>query len=485
MRLRHRLSDPSLLVETARVGDLWVKGAKRLVVTDPATGEEIGSVPDLGREETEDAIAAAEKAFSSWRHTTAEQRSRILKAWYRLIIENQEDLAVIMTAEQGKPLAEARSEILYSASFVEWFAEEGLRAGGEIIPSPNPSARIMVIKQPVGVAAAITPWNFPSAMITRKVAPALAAGCAVVVKPSELTPFSALALAVLAERAGVPGGVLNIVTGMPKPIGAALCSSETVRKLSFTGSTAVGKMLFEACAGTLKRLSLELGGNAAFIVFDDADVDAAVDGLMSNKFRNAGQTCVCANRVYVQDGIYDEFARRLADRVGRLVVGNGLEPGVEIGPMINDTGHAKVHRHLADAVAKGARVLAGSDAELPGLFVQPTVLAGVDDSMQVAGEETFGPVVPLFRFEREEDVIKRANATPFGLASYIYTRDLARAFRVGEAIETGMVGLNSGTVSSAVAPFGGIKESGLGREGARQGLDEYLELKTLHIGNIT
>ena len=483
MGLRDILTDPTLLVERALIGGQWIDSKDRLEVNDPATGEIIGHVPDLSGDETEQAIAAADKTFAEWRRTTAQHRSGLLKAWYRLIVENAEDLATILTAEQGKPLAEARAEILYSASFVEWFAEEAIRAYGDIIPSPNAIVRILALRQPIGVAAAITPWNFPSAMITRKVAPALAAGCTVVVKPSEITPFSATAIGLLAQRAGIPTGALNIVTGRPRPIGAALCASPTVRKLSFTGSTAVGKYLFEACAPTLKKLSLELGGNAPFIIFNDADLSAATEGLIASKFRNSGQTCVCANRIYVQDGIYDAFADHLATRVKALTMGNGRSAGVQIGPLINQQGLAKVLNHLEDAVSKGAGIVVGGTAR-NGTFFTPTVLRDVNDDMKLANEETFGPIAPLFRFKTEEEAITRANATPFGLASYIYTRDVARVFRVTEALDFGMVGVNHGSVSTAVAPFGGVKESGLGREGARQGLDEYLEIKAVHLGNI-
>ena len=484
MDLRRHLSDPSLLVERARIGDRWLASDAMIVVDDPATGAAIGSIPNLGGAETEEAIAAADRAFTSWRRNTAAERAGLLMAWHRAILNNIDDLAAIMTAEQGKPLPEAKGEVLYSASFVEWFAAEAVRTYGQVIPSPNGSTRIITLKQPVGVVAAITPWNFPSAMITRKVAPALAAGCTVVLKPSEITPFSALALAALAERAGIPPGVLNIVTGSPKPIGNALCASSTVRKLSFTGSTAVGKLLYEACAKTVKRLSLELGGNAPFLVFDDADLDAAVDGLVANKFRNAGQTCICANRGYVQARVYDLFARKLADRVAGLTVGNGCDAGVDVGPLVNAASHAKVRRHLEDAVGKGARVLTGGAPARDGLFFRPTVLADAHDAMQVASEETFGPIVPLFRFEWDDEALERANATPFGLAAYVYARDVGRILRVGEALEAGMVGINSGTISTTVAPFGGIKESGLGREGAREGLDEYLETKALHLGGL-
>jgi succinate-semialdehyde dehydrogenase/glutarate-semialdehyde dehydrogenase len=418
-----------------------------------------------------------------WRSKTAHERGDILKRLFRLMQENADDLAMIMTMEQGKPLAESKGEIGYSASFVEWFAEEGVRAYGEVIPASETSSRILVERQAIGVAAAITPWNFPSAMIARKVAPALAAGCTIVVKPSELTPFSALAMGVLAERAGVPAGVLNIVTGAPQEIGRAILDSSDVRKLSFTGSTRVGKALYAASAATLKRISLELGGNAPFIVLDDAELEAAVDGVIASKFRNAGQTCVCANRIFVQDGIYDRFAERLADKVGRLAMGPGTEPGVQLGPLINRAGLDKVAAHVQDAADKGARVITSGE-ELGGTFHRPVVLTGADDSMRVFAEETFGPVAPLFRFGSEREVVERANGTPFGLAAYVYTQDIARGFRVTGALDFGMIGLNAANVSKAQAPFGGVKESGIGREGSRHGLDEYLSLKTLHLGNI-
>ncbi|WP_234084286.1 NAD-dependent succinate-semialdehyde dehydrogenase [Azonexus sp. R2A61] len=476
------LQNLSLLRSTNLIDGKWVDAddGQTLAVIDPASGEQIGKVPLAGAAETRRAIAAADAAWPAWRALTAKQRSQLLHTWFRLILENADDLAQLITAEGGKPLSEARGEVTYGASFVEWFAEEGKRSYGESIPSPNPAQRLLVVKQPVGVCAAITPWNFPLAMITRKVAPALAAGCPVVVKPAEATPLTALALAVLAEQAGLPAGVFNVVTGKPAEIGGELCANPTVRKLSFTGSTAVGRLLMQQCAPSLKKLSLELGGNAPFIVFDDADLDAAVDGALAAKYRNTGQTCVCANRFLVQDGIYEAFAARLAERAGRLPVGAGDEPGVAQGPLINAAGLAKVEAHVADAVAKGARVLCGGARHARGgNFYQPTVLADVTSQMQVAREETFGPIAPLFRFSTEAEAIAMANDTEFGLAAYFFSRDVGRAWRVGEALEYGMVGINSGLISNEVAPFGGIKQSGLGREGSKYGLEEYLEVKYL------
>ena len=477
----------ALFREQAFVDGEWVDAdnGQRFDVQDPATRQRIGSVPDLGAAETERAVAAADAALPAWRATLAKDRAALLREWFRLIVDATDELAAIMTAEQGKPLFEARGEIGYAASFVEWFAEEARRIDGEIIPTPAADRRLLVIKQPVGVCAAITPWNFPAAMITRKVAPALAAGCTVVVKPAEQTPFSALALAALAEKAGFPKGVFNVVTGDSKVIGGVLTSSPTVRKLSFTGSTAVGRLLMEQCAPTLKRLSLELGGNAPFIVFDDADLDLAVKGAISSKFRNTGQTCVCANRMYVQAGIYDEFARRLAEAVRKLKVGAGTEEGVHIGPLINDAAIEKVESHVTDALSHGAKaVLGGQRHERGGTFFEPTVLTEVTPAMRVAREETFGPVAPLFRFESEDEVVRMANDTEYGLAAYFFTRDVGRVFRVSEALEFGMVSVNTGVFSSEVFPFGGIKQSGVGREGAHAGIDEYLELKSLCIGGV-
>jgi succinate-semialdehyde dehydrogenase/glutarate-semialdehyde dehydrogenase len=479
------LEDPGLLAQANFIDGGWSPAAsgRTLDVRNPANGKVVGKVPFSGAVDAERAIAAANQAWPAWRRKTAAERATVLMRWHDLIMLHEQDLGKIMTLEQGKPLAEARGEIGYGASFVKWFAEEAPRAYGETIPSPSGTTRIIVQKQPVGVVAAITPWNFPNAMITRKVAPALAAGCTIVVKPSELTPFSALALGVLAERAGVPPGVLNILVGDAAEIGQALTASPLVRKVSFTGSTRVGKLLMAQSANTVKRVSLELGGNAPFIVFADADLDAAVAGAMASKFRNGGQTCVCANRILVQNEIYDAFAARLCAAVEQLNVGDGFEDATTIGPMINHAAVEKITAHVADAVAKGAVVLRGGRCK-SGLFFEPTVLGNMQPGMLAGQEETFGPVAPLFRFGTEEEALALANGTPFGLASYLYTRDLGRALRVGEALEFGMVGINSGSVSTAVAPFGGIKESGLGREGSRHGLDEFLEMKTLHIGGI-
>jgi succinate-semialdehyde dehydrogenase/glutarate-semialdehyde dehydrogenase len=451
-----------------------------LSVANPANAQILATVPRCGAAETRRAIAAAEAAWPAWRALTAQQRARQLQVWYRLILDNAEDLAQLVTAEGGKPLAEARGEVSYGASFIEWFAEEGKRSYGESIPSPNADKRLLVVKQPIGVCAAITPWNFPLAMITRKVAPALAAGCPVVVKPAEATPLTALALAALAEQAGFPPGVFNVVTGEPAAIGGELTGNPTVRKLSFTGSTAVGRLLMAQCAPTVKKLSLELGGNAPFIVFDDADIDAAVDSALIAKYRNTGQTCVCANRFLVQSGVYDEFAGKFAARVKDLQVGPGDEAGVVQGPLINAAGRAKVEAHIADALGKGARLLCGGSAHaLGGNFFQPTVLADVTTAMRVAREETFGPVAPLFRFTTEAEAITLANDTEFGLAAYFFSRDVSRCWRVGEALEYGMVGINTGLISNEVAPFGGIKQSGVGREGSKYGIEDYLEIKYL------
>jgi succinate-semialdehyde dehydrogenase/glutarate-semialdehyde dehydrogenase len=454
-------------------------------VTNPATGETIGSVPLMGAAETRRAIAAANEAWRQWRRKTAKERSIVLRKWNDLMLANLDDLALIMTVEQGKPLAEAKGEIAYAASFIEWFAEEGKRAGGDTIPSPSPSSRIVVVKEPIGVCAAITPWNFPAAMITRKAGPALAAGCTMVLKPAESTPFSALALAVLAERAGVPAGVFSVVTGSAREIGAEMTSNPVVRKLTFTGSTGVGRLLMEQCAATIKKLSLELGGNAPFIVFDDADLDAAVEGAMASKYRNAGQTCVCANRLYVQDGIYDAFAEKLVAAVAKLKVGNGQQEGVTQGPLIDQKAVAKVEQHIADAVAKGARILAGGKRHALGQsFFEPTVLADVTSDMMVAREETFGPMAPLFRFKTDDEVLALANDTEFGLASYFYSRDIGRIWRVAEGLESGMVGINTGLISNEVAPFGGVKQSGLGREGSKYGIEDYQVIKYLCMGGI-
>lgn len=477
-----KLQSPELLVQRCLIGGRWTEAddGATLVVRNPASTEEIARVPACGAAETQNAIAAAEAALPAWRERTAKARAQVLMQWLQLIQQHTEDLAALITAEGGKPLAEARGEVAYGASFVEWFAEEGKRAYGETVPSPAADKRILVIKQPVGVCAAITPWNFPLAMITRKVAPALAAGCTVVVKPAEQTPLTALALARLAEQAGFPAGVFNVITGNPVAIGGALTASPVVKKLSFTGSTEVGRLLMAQSAPTLKKLSLELGGNAPFIVFDDADLDQAVAGAIAAKYRNSGQTCVCANRFLVQAGIYDAFAARLAEQVARLQVGDGSAPGTQQGPLIDADALTKVLAHVADALDKGARLLTGGRPHpRGGNFFEPTVLADVTPAMRMAREETFGPVAPLFRFDTEAEAIQMANATEYGLAAYFYTRDVARAFRVGEALEYGMVGINTGLISNEVAPFGGIKQSGLGREGSRHGLDEYLELKYL------
>jgi succinate-semialdehyde dehydrogenase/glutarate-semialdehyde dehydrogenase len=480
-----QLTDQDLLRAQCRLSGGWAdaRGGAVLAVTDPASGERFARVPNMGAAETRRAIEAAERAWKPWRELTAGGRGALLRRWNDLMLENQEDLARIMTAEQGKPLAESRGEIAYAASFIEWFAEEGRRVYGDVIPPHRPDKRILVLKQPVGVCAAITPWNFPAAMITRKAGAALAAGCTMVVKPAAETPLSALALAVLAERAGIPPGVFNVITGEALPIGEELTSNPIVRKLSFTGSTAVGRLLMRQCAGTLKKLSLELGGNAPFIVFDDADLDAAVEGAMQSKYRNTGQTCVCANRILVQDGVYDAFAERLAAQVAALRVGPGTEEGVSQGPLINSKALEKVEGHIADALAKGARVVTGGGRHaLGGTFFQPTILRNVTPEMQIAGEETFGPVAPLFRFKTEEEAIAMANDTEYGLAAYFYSRDLSRLWRVSEALEYGMVGVNTGLISTPIAPFGGVKQSGLGREGSRYGIGEYLELKYVCVG---
>lgn len=480
--LRARLSDPDLLREAALIDGTWLARADMPVI-DPATGDAIGHMPDCTADETSAAIAAAEVAMKDWRARTNIERADILMRWYQLMQDHAEDLAKILTAEQGKPLAEARGEVVYGASFVRWFAEEGRRINGHIIPSPVPGKKIFAMKEPVGVCAIITPWNFPIAMITRKVAPGLAAGCTMVIKPSDFTPYSALALGVLAERAGIPKGVLNILTGRPEVIGETLTASSVVRKLSFTGSTRVGALLAGQCAPTLKKMSLELGGNAPFIVFDDADLEAAVEGAMQSKFRNGGQTCVCANRILVQSGIHDAFVAALAARVDALTVGPGTNEGIAIGPMINTSAITKINAHVADALSKGA-VRATKPRDLPAQFADPVVLSGATIDMQLAEEETFGPVAPVFRFETEAEALELANGTPFGLAAYFYTTDMARAFRFGEALEAGLVGLNTGAVSHAEAPFGGVKASGLGREGAQEGIEEYLETKAFHFAGL-
>ncbi len=486
--VRMALTDPKLFRERCYVDGQWIAAdsGRTLPVTDPATGEVIGTVPVLGVEETRRAIAAAEAALPAWRSRTAKERAAILRRWFDLITANADDLAYIMTREQGKPLAEAKGEIAYGASFVEWFAEEAKRVYGDVIPQTVGSRRILVLKQPVGVCAAITPWNFPNAMITRKCAPGLAVGCTMVVRPASATPFSALALAELGERAGLPKGVFNVVTGPATTVGTELATNKIVRKLSFTGSTAVGKILLKQAADTVKRVSMELGGHAPFIVFDDADIDAAVQGAVACKFRNCGQTCVCTNRIYVQAGVFDLFSRKLAEAVSRLKVGPGTEPGVVIGPLIDEAAVAKVEQHVADATAKGATVtIGGRRHPLGGQFFEPTVLANCNSSMLIAHEETFGPVAPLFRFETEDEVIRLANASDVGLAGYFYARDLGRVFRVAEALEVGLVGVNDGVIATEVAPFGGVKESGIGREGSRYGIDEYLEIKYVSLGGIS
>ena len=481
-----KLKDPALLRQQAYVDGAWTDadGRGTREVINPATGERLGTVPDMGATETRRAIEAASKAFPLWAAKTAKERAAVLRRWFDLMMANQDDLALLMTAEQGKPLAESQGEIAYAASFIEWFAEEGKRLYGDVIPGHQGDKRILVLRQPVGVVAAITPWNFPAAMITRKAGPALAAGCTFVCKPAMQTPYSALAMAELGARAGLPAGVLNIVTGNnAAEIGGEMTSNPVVRKLTFTGSTQVGKRLMAQCAGTLKKLSLELGGNAPFIVFDDADLDSAVAGALASKYRNTGQTCVCANRLLVQDGVYETFTRKLVEAVAKLRTGNGLEGPTDQGPLIDGNALAKVEQHIADAVQKGARVAQGGKRHARGgTFFQPTVLTDVTTEMLVAREETFGPVAPLFRFRTEAEAIAMANATEFGLASYFYTRDLARSWRVAEALEYGIVGLNTGIISTEVAPFGGIKESGMGREGSRYGILDYTEMKYLCTG---
>jgi succinate-semialdehyde dehydrogenase/glutarate-semialdehyde dehydrogenase len=482
-----QLNDPSLLRQQCYIDGAWLDadGGAAIDVHNPATGELLGSVPRMGAAETKRAIDAANAAWTAWRKTTGKQRAAILRRWHDLMMENQDDLATLMTLEQGKPMTESKGEIAYAASFLEWFGEEAKRICGDTLASPWPDRRLVVTREPIGVCAAITPWNFPAAMITRKVGPALAAGCPIVVKPAELTPFSALALAVLAERAGVPKGVFSVITGDSRAIGGEMCSNPVVRKLSFTGSTEVGRILMQQCAPTIKKLSLELGGNAPFIVFDDADLDAAVEGAIASKYRNMGQTCVCANRLYVQDGVYEQFAEKLARAVGRLKVGSGMDEGVTQGPLIEEKAVAKVEQHIADALSKGARLLAGGQRHALGqTFFQPTVLADVDASMMVAREETFGPLAPLFRFKAEEEVIAMANDTEFGLAAYFYARDIGRVWRVADALESGMVGVNTGLISTEVAPFGGVKQSGLGREGSKYGMDDYLVIKYVCMGGL-
>jgi succinate-semialdehyde dehydrogenase/glutarate-semialdehyde dehydrogenase len=483
-----KLHDPRLFREQCFIDGSWVgaDGGGTLPVHNPATAATLGTVPNMGAGETRRAIAVAAAALPPWAARTAKERAVLLRRWFDLMLANQDDLAVLMTAEQGKPLAESKGEIAYAASFIEWFAEEGKRLYGDIIPGHQADKRILVLRQPVGVVAAITPWNFPSAMITRKAGPALAAGCTMVCKPATQTPYSALALAELADRAGIPKGVFNVITGSSTAIGAEMTGNPTVRKVTFTGSTEVGKKLMVQCAGTVKKLSLELGGNAPFIVFEDADLDAAVQGAIASKYRNTGQTCVCANRLLVQDTVYDEFSKRLAAAVGKLRVGDGLEGVTEQGPLIDGKAVAKVEEHIADAVRKGASVaLGGKRHALGGTFFEPTILTGVTSEMLIAREETFGPIAPLFKFRSEAEAIAMANDTEFGLAAYLYTRDLARSWRVSEAIEYGIVGLNTGIISTEVAPFGGVKESGTGREGSKYGIFDYTELKYICVGGVS
>jgi succinate-semialdehyde dehydrogenase/glutarate-semialdehyde dehydrogenase len=479
------LNDRDLFRQQCFVNGEWVgaDNGQEFSVDNPADGSTLGSVPSLGRAETRQAVAAAERAFESWRAVSAKERSDALRRWADLCLQHRNDLATIMTLEQGKPLAESKAEIAYGTSFLHWFAEEARRVYGDVIPSNRRDQRIVVLKQPVGVVAAITPWNFPNAMITRKVGPAVAAGCTIVVKPAPETPFSALALAELSTRAGIPAGVFNVITGPAEEVGGELTSNPSVRKLSFTGSTEVGRKLLAQCAPTIKKTSMELGGNAPFVVFVDADLDKAIEGVMIAKFRNGGQTCVCANRIFVEDGIYDEFAERLRDAVAKLRVGNGLENDVTVGPLINRDALEKVEAHIADAISHGARVISGGERHsLGGTFYQPTILTNVSSDSLLMREETFGPVAPLIRFSSEEDVIRMSNATEFGLACYFYTRDINRAWRVAEALEYGMVGINEGLISTEVAPFGGIKQSGLGREGSKYGIEDYLEIKYLSFG---
>jgi succinate-semialdehyde dehydrogenase/glutarate-semialdehyde dehydrogenase len=483
-----RLEDKLLLRDSCYIDGAWVSAdsGATLAVKNPATGDQLGYIPNMGAAETRRAIAAAAAALPAWAARTAKERAAVLRRWFDLMLRHQEDLAVLMTAEQGKPLAESKGEILYAASFIEWFAEEGKRLYGDVIPGHQPDKRILVLRQPVGVVAAITPWNFPAAMITRKAGPALAAGCTLVCKPATQTPYSALALAELGARAGIPKGVFNVITGSAAAIGGEMTSNPTVRKLTFTGSTEVGKKLMAQCAATVKKISLELGGNAPFIVFDDADLDAAVQGAIASKYRNTGQTCVCANRLLVQAGVYDEFAKKLTEAVGKLRVGDGLAGVTDQGPLIDEKAVAKIEEHIADAVAKGAVVkLGGKRHALGGTFFEPTILTDVTPGMLVAREETFGPVAPLFKFHTEAEAIAMANDTEFGLAAYFYTRDLARSWRVSEAIEYGIVGLNTGIISTEVAPFGGVKESGTGREGSKYGILDYTEMKYVCVGGVS
>jgi succinate-semialdehyde dehydrogenase/glutarate-semialdehyde dehydrogenase len=481
------LKDPALLRDRSLVDGQWIEADSRarIQVDNPADGSVVGSVPECGAAETRRAIAAAEAALPAWRAMLAKERSAVLRKWFDLMVANADDLAAILTAEQGKPLAEARGEVLYGASFIEWFAEEAKRIYGDVIPSPAADKRIVVLKQAIGVVGAITPWNFPNAMITRKAGPALAAGCTMVLKPASQTPLSALALAELAVRAGVPRGVFNVVTGNARAIGAEMTSNPAVKKITFTGSTEIGRVLMRQSADQIKKLGLELGGNAPFIVFDDADLDAAAAGAIVSKYRNNGQTCVCANRIYVQDSVYDAFAAKLAEKVKALKVGKGTDAGVVLGPLIDDNAVAKVEEHVADALAKGAKIaLGGKRHALGGRFFEPTILTGVTRDMKVATEETFGPVAPLFRFKDEADVIAQANDTEFGLASYFYARDMGRVWRVAEALEAGIVGVNTGLISTEVAPFGGVKQSGLGREGSKYGIDDFVQIKYVSMGGV-
>jgi succinate-semialdehyde dehydrogenase/glutarate-semialdehyde dehydrogenase len=481
------LKDPDLFRQQCFLNGEWVDARSRETITvrNPADGSVLGTVPKMGADETRAAIEAADAAWPAWRSKLAKERSAILRKWFDLIVANQEDLAVLMTSEQGKPITESRTEVMYGASFIEWFAEEAKRAYGDVIPQHQADKRIVVTKQPIGVCAAITPWNFPNAMITRKAGPAFAAVCPMVLKPASQTPFSALALAVLAERAGIPKGIFSVITGSAAAIGGEMCANPIVRKVTFTGSTEIGRVLMEQCAPTIKKLSLELGGNAPFLVFDDADLDAAAEGALASKYRNTGQTCVCANRILVQEGVYDAFAQKLKAKVDTLKVGNGLGSDITQGPLIDKAGLEKVEEHVADAVAKGAKVLAGGKRHaLGGTFYEPTILTDVTTDMKVTIEETFGPVAPLFKFKTEEEAIRLANATEFGLAAYFYSRDVGRCFRVGEAIESGMVGINAGIISNEIAPFGGVKQSGLGREGSKYGLDEFMEVKYMLFGGI-
>ncbi len=483
-----QLKDKSLFRQQCYIDGAWADAdsGDTINVNNPATGETLGTVPKMGADETRRAIEAANAAWPAWRAKTAKERGNIIRRWFNLMLENQDDLGLLMTLEQGKPLPEAKGEVVYAASFLEWFAEEGRRAYGEVIPPHMADRRVVVIKEPIGVCAAITPWNFPAAMITRKAGPALAAGCPMVVKPASATPYSALALAELAERAGVPKGVFSVVTGSAGAIGGEMTSNPIVRKLTFTGSTEIGKVLMQQCAGTVKKVSMELGGNAPFIVFDDAALDAAVEGAMASKYRNAGQTCVCANRMLVQEGVYDAFAAKLAEAVSGLKVGSGIDEGVSQGPLIDMSAVEKVEEHIADALSKGARlVVGGSRHELGQSFFQPTILADVDTSMKVTKEETFGPLAPLFRFKTEEEAIAMANDTEFGLAAYFFSRDMGRVWRVSEGLEYGIVGANVGRISTEVAPFGGVKESGIGREGSHYGLDEFMEVKYICMGGVS